>query len=243
MKKILSFVTILALAMFVGCSSLSVKQDYTKEEAKKWQETISQGMKDNAEMPEWYGDENPIQYLREMGTMTEQDYYFLTSLEKKEKVDLIDEDELAKFKKIANGYINGMPREFTLKDENIKDVKGLTRKMVSDSYQRMTNPSAWIAKEVATESEWKKIVDISKKDAPTDSDVTVVRKLLNKFIGRSEFFDTKSWYNVEISERINNVVHINVKEKKTSINENNVNAKALYIAYTEYLSPMRRWDK
>lgn len=114
--------------------------------------------------------------------------------------------------------------------------------MVRQSYLRMDNPSNHIAKEVATESEWQEIVALSKQKDLSESDTKKLRKLLNKFIKRQEFFDSKSWYNVEVSPRVIEIVNISKKENETKLERNNVNAKALYIAYPEYFSKLDKWD-
>ncbi|MGL4392581.1 MAG: hypothetical protein ACRCSK_04050 [Fusobacteriaceae bacterium] len=243
MKKIMKFFAFLSFGIFVGCSSLNVKEVYTKEQAANWEKTIPEEMKKYAQIPEWYGDDNPLLYLRDQGKLNQADYFFFEELAKfKSKPDELPNEATERFSKILNGYINGMPRKFFLKDENIKDGRGLVRKMVSDSFQRMTNPSVWISKEVATDKEWAEIVALSKKDDITEDDITDIRKLLNTFIKRDEFFDVKSWYIIEISPRMNTIVKIHEQQKKSSMEKNNVNAKALYIAYGAYLSPMGRWD-
>ncbi len=243
MKKLLSIFAMLTLVIFTGCSSLFSKnsneeEKFTKEDVKAWNVTMEKSIEKNASMPEWYGEENPIFYLRKTGKMSEKEFNFLTSLEKKE----ITNEDIEQFSDLVKKYNKKISRKFFLKDENIKDGKGLTEKMVSESYQRMNNPSNHIFKEVATEKEWKKIVELSKKQDLSEDDIKDLRKLLNKFIKREEFFDVKSWYNKEISERTNNIVNIYNKKDKTGVEENNVNAKALYIAYPEYFSKMDRWD-
>ena len=69
-----------------------------------------------------------------------------------------------------------------------------------------------------------------------------LRKLLNKFIKRDEFFSTEVWYNREVSARMIKIANINAKDNKTAIEKNNINAKALYIAYPEYFSKLDKWD-
>ncbi|MGL6063532.1 MAG: hypothetical protein ACRC0S_00360 [Fusobacteriaceae bacterium] len=243
MKKLLVIFTMLTLVIFAGCSSLFSKdskevEKLTKEDVKAWNVTLEKSIVKNASMPEWYGEENPVFYLRKTGKMSEKEFFFLTSLEKK---DITNED-IEKFSDLVKKYNKKMPRKFFLKDENIKYGKGLAEKIVKESYQRMNNPSNHIFNEVATEKEWKKIVELSKKEDLTTSDTKELRKILNKFIKREEFFESKSWYNKEVSERTTNIVSIYTKENKTSIEKNNVNAKALYIAYEEYFSKMDRWD-
>lgn len=245
MKKTLNFIAVLSMLLFfTSCSLLPKKhtvpdEKFTKEQVKNWEVTIDESMKKNALMPEWYGEDNATFYLRKSGKMSQKDYDYLVFVAKKKEVS--DED-VEKFTDMVKGYHKALPREFFLNDENIKDPKGLVDRMVSESYLRMKNPSTHIAREVADEKEWAEIVAWSKQKDLSAKDVTNLRKLLNKFIKRSEFFDSEAWYNREISPRMNSVVHLNLKENKSSLEKNNVNAKALYIAYPEYFSKMDRWD-
>lgn len=244
MRKIMNLVAVLSLVFFTSCSMLSKKpavpeETFTKEQVKNWEVTIDESMKKSAEMPEWYGEDNATFYLRKTGKMSQKDYDYLSYLSKKKE---ITDEDVEKFSEMIKGYHKSLPREFYLNDENLKDPKGLVTKMVSESYLRMKNPSTHIAKEVADEKEWSQIVAWSKQPDLSEKDVKNLRKLLNKFIKRSEFFDAETWYNREISPRMNNVVHLNMKEDKSKLQKNNVNAKALYIAYPEYFSKMDRWD-
>lgn len=241
MKKIWNIVLVTVLLLVTACSSLSKKgeqETFTKEEVKKWETTIGESLKKNALIPEWYGEDNPVFYLRKTGKMNEKEFIFLTSLDKKE----ITDEDVKEFTAIVEKYNSKIERKFSLNDENIKNPKGLVDRMVSESYLRINNPSNHIAKEVATEKEWETIVAFSKKTDLTSKEATQLRKLLNKFIKRDEFFEPKSWYNREVSNRMNVIVRIYNQEKKTSLEKNNVNAKGLYLAYPEYFSKMDRWD-
>lgn len=242
----MNLVAVLSLVFFTSCSMLSKKADvpeesFTREQIKNWEVTIDENLKKNAQLPEWYGEENAAFYMRKTGKMTQKDFEFLSGLSKKD-ADKINEDEIKQFEDIVKRYNKNLPREFYLNNENLKNPSGLVKKMVSESYLRMKNPSNHIYREVAETKEWDQIVAWSKQEDMSDKDVTKLRKLLNRFIKRSEFFDSESWYNREISGRMNNIVHIDAKESKSKRERNNVNAKALYIAYPEYFSKMDRWD-
>ncbi|MGL5051357.1 MAG: hypothetical protein ACRC6E_12150 [Fusobacteriaceae bacterium] len=241
MKKIWNVVLITLLLVVTACSSLTKKDDqktYTKEEVKNWEITIAESLKKNALIPEWYGEENPVFYLRKTGKMTEKEFMFLTQLDKKEVTD----EDVEEFTSIVKKYNSKIERKFSLNDENIKNPKGLVDRIVSESYLRMTTPSSHIAKEVATPKEWETIISFSKKTDLNSKETTELRKILNKFIKRNEFFEPKSWYNREVSNRMNVIVKIHNKEKKTSVEKNNVNAKALYLAYPEFFSNMDKWN-
>lgn len=238
MKKLLAVGTLL---LVTACSSAKVseKQAITDDEMKNWPVTISKAIVDESLIPDWYGNEDPIYYLQKTGKMTEKDYDFLKTLRTKE--ELTDEDR-DKFNSILDGYVSGIDRSFYLQDTNIKNPKGLVDKMVSDARLRMANPSNHIQNTVATREEWDEIVAFSQKSDLDKKDVKRLRKLLNKFIKRAEFFDTQSWYGAEVSDRLMEIVTIYNKGMLTKQERNNVNAKALYIAYPAYFSELENWD-
>lgn len=252
MKK--SILSLMILLMFSACSvlnrsgvNLQEKYAITKESAKEWDKTITKTMEGEALIPEWYGDGgndengNPIIFLRKTGRMSEKDFNFLLSLEKKTP-DEITDAEFKKFLNLVNKYTNNLPRKFYLKDENLKNPKGLVDKMVSESYVKMDTPSSHIKNVVATNDEWEQIVVFSQQIDLSEKDTRKLRKLLNKFMKRKEFYDEKAWYNREISARVIAITNIDAKESKSSIEQNNVKAKALYIAYPEYFSTLDKWD-
>ena len=59
---------------------------------------------------------------------------------------------------------------------------------------------------------------------------------------RDEFYDERAWYNRELSDRTIQLTNIDNKENKSSLEKNNINAKALYVAYPEYFSTLDKWD-
>lgn len=238
MKKLLA---VGALLLVTACSSVKVseKQEITDEMIKNWPNTISKAIVEEALIPDWYGNEDPLYYLQKTGKMTEKDYNFLKTLPTKE--ELTDEDR-DKFKSLLDGYVSGIDRSFYLDDNNIKNPKGLVDKMTSDARLRMANPSNHIQNTVATPEEWKEIVAFSQKSDLDKKDVKRLRKILNKFIKRAEFFDAQSWYGAEVSDRLMEIVTISQKGALTKQERNNVNAKALYIAYPAYFSELENWD-
>ena len=245
MKKIA--IGILSIVLLASCSSLdkgtSLEQKYAinKEAAKEWDKTIIRVVEGESLIGDWYGNENPIIYLRKTGKMSEKDFNFLTSLEKKDATTITDE-EFEQFVDLVNKYNKKLPRKFYLADENLKNPKGLVDRMVRESFIKMETPSSHIKNVVATEDEWKQIVAFSQQDDLSEKDTKKLRKLLNKFIKRNEFYDERAWYNREISDRIIQLTNIDAKENTTSLEQNNVNAKALYIAYPEYFSTLDKWD-
>ncbi|RGM98886.1 hypothetical protein [Fusobacterium mortiferum] len=245
MKKIVSGLFVVAL--LASCSSLekgaSLEQKYsiTKESAKEWDKTIIQVVEGESLIEDWYGNENPIIYLRKTGKMSEKDFNFLTSLEKKDVTTITDE-EYSDFLDLVNKYNKKLPRKFYLADENLKNPKGLVDRMVRESFVKMENPSNHIKNVVATQEEWEQIVAFSQQNDLSEKDTKKLRKILNKFIKRNEFYDERAWYNREISDRVIKITNIDAKENTTSLEQNNVNAKALYIAYPEYFSTLDKWD-
>lgn len=245
MKKIA--IGILSIVLLASCSSLdkgtSLEQKYAinKEAAKEWDKTIIRVVEGESLIGDWYGNENPIIYLRKTGKMSEKDFNFLTSLEKKDATTITDE-EFEQFVDLVNKYNKKLPRKFYLADENLKNPKGLVDRMVRESFVKMDTPSSHIKNVVATEDEWEQIVAFSQQDDLSEKDTKKLRKILNKFIKRNEFYDERAWYNREISDRIIQLTNIDAKENTTSLEQNNVNAKALYIAYPEYFSTLDKWD-
>ena len=241
MKKIVAGLFVVAL--LASCSSLekgaSLEKKYsiTKESAKEWDKTIIQVVEGESLIEDWYGNENPIIYLRKTGKMSEKDFNFLTSLEKKDATTITDE-EYSDFLDLVNKYNKKLPRKFYLADENLKNPKGLVDRMVRESFVKMENPSNHIKNVVATQEEWEQIVAFSQQNDLSEKDTKKLRKLLK----RNEFYDERAWYNREISDRVIKITNIDAKENTTSLEQNNVNAKALYIAYPEYFSTLDKWD-
>lgn len=245
MKKVM--VALFVAGLLTACSSLdkgtSLEQKYsiTKESAKDWDKTIIKVVQGESLIEDWYGNENPIIYLRKTGKMSEKDFNFLTSLEKKDATAITDE-EYQEFLDLVKKYDKKLPRKFYLADENLKNPKGLVDRMVRETYVKMETPSSHIKEVVATPEEWQEIVAFSQQQDLSEKDTKKLRKLLNKFIKRKEFYDERAWYNREMSQRVIEITNIDAKENKTSLEQNNVNAKALYIAYPEYFSPLEKWE-
>lgn len=236
MKKLLIIASLLILG---ACSSLKKEPKVvTNEDIKNWDKTISKVVMDNAYIPDEYGNEDPIYYLRKTGKMSEKDFQFLSTLNTKNE---FTEEEIDKFTNLLDKYPSKIDRKFILEDSNIKNPKALVNKMVNEARLKMANPSNHIAYKVATEEEWEQIIAFSKKDDLNEKDVKKLRKILNSFIKRREFFDERSWYGAEISSRLEYIVNKSKSETLTKKELNNINAKALYIAYPDYLSPLERW--
>ena len=243
MKKLI----ILPFLLFmVSCSSMfapkvNLQEKYPIEEQdmRNWDETISYIIERESLIEDWYGGDNPIYYLRKSGKMKEKEFNFLQSLEKKKT---ITEDDKKEFNKLVKKYVKKIDRTFRLKNENIKDPKAMVDRMVAESIgTRIDNPSRHILEVVASEKEKAQLVAWSKQTTLSAKEVKRLRKLLNKFIKREEFFDVKSWQNREMSERMQEIIEISQRGNLTKDERNNVNAKAMFIAYEEYLSELEKW--
>ncbi|MGL4910254.1 MAG: membrane lipoprotein lipid attachment site-containing protein [Cetobacterium sp.] len=244
MKKIIVFIGI--LATLTACSSTtknntSLEEKYKVDTVamKNWEETFSKVITGEAELEDWYGADQPVSFLARNQKLDQKQVKFLDSLKTKGEITEADQDQ---FNAILEKTVKKLPRQYYLKDENIKDPAGLAKYMVAQSYIRMENPSNHIANQVATKEEWAEIVAYSKKSDLTEKEIKKFRKTLNKFIKRGEFFDSKTWYFVEVSPRIIEVNNMYKKVDKTKLEKNNVNAKSLYLAYSQYFSKLEKWD-
>ena len=246
MKKILFFLTM--IFTLVACSSIATKKgliekySLDKESAHNWEKTMPKIMVEEATNPDWYGEENPLVNFRKQGKISEKEYYFLDYLGKTPVSEISDED-FDHFTKILTSYVNKMPRKFILEETNIKDPKGLVDYMVKQANSRLDNPSKYIKEVVADKEEWAQIVKFSEQDDLKAKDVKKLRKILASFVKRSNFYNEQVWFQVEVSERMIQLSNLAKKPEKTKLELNNVNAKALYLAYPQFLSKIDRWGR
>lgn len=245
MKKVL--LGLIAISLFASCTGAKIKkgdleQKYSidKASSQDWEKTITNVIVSESDIPDWFGDENPLMNLRKTGRMSDRHLQFFDAYSKMNPSEISDDDH-DRFLDILTGYVNGLPRKFVLDDTNIKDPKGLVDYMVKSANSQLDNPSKYIKEAVADKEEWEKIVEFSKKDDLNPKDVKKLRKLLNSFIKRDNFFYPQAWFNQEISDRVVQIRELNKKSSKSKLELNNVNAKALYIAYPGYFSKLDRW--
>ena len=246
MKKILFLLAM--IFTLVSCSSIATKKgliekySLDKESAHNWEKTMPKVMVEEATNPDWYGEENPLVNFRKQGKMSEKEYYFLDYLGKTPVSEITDE-EFDRFAKLLTSYVNKMPRKFILEETNIKDPKGLVDYMVKQANSQLDNPSKYIKEEVADEEEWAQIVKFSEQDDLKPKDVKKLRKLLASFVKRNNFYYEQVWLQVEVSERMMQLSNLAKKPDKTKLELNNVNAKALYLAYPQFLSKIDKWGR
>ena len=246
MKKILFLLAM--IFTLVSCSSIATKKgliekySLDKESAHNWEKTMPKVMVEEATNPDWYGEENPLVNFRKQGKMSEKEYYFLDYLGKTPVSEITDED-FDRFAKLLTSYVNKMPRKFILEETNIKDPKGLVDYMVKQANSQLDNPSKYIKEEVADEEEWAQIVKFSEQDDLKPKDVKKLRKLLASFVKRNNFYYEQVWLQVEVSERMMQLSNLAKKPDKTKLELNNVNAKALYLAYPQFLSKIDKWGR
>ena len=247
MKKILFLLAM--IFTLVSCSSTTNKKELVqkysldKESAHNWETVMPKVMLAEATNLDWYGEDNPLVSLRKQGKMSEREYYFLDYLGKT-PANQISDDEFERFAKILTSFVNRTPRKFILEETNIKDPKGLVDFMVKESNStQLDNPSKYIKEVVADKDEWSQIVALSEKSDLNDKDVRKLRKLLATFVKRDNFFNKDVWLQVEVSDRVLYLAQMSRKIPKTKMELNNVNAKALYLAYPQFLSKIDRWSR
>ena len=247
MKKILFLLAM--IFTLVSCSSTTNKKDLIqkysldKESAHNWETVMPNVMMAEATNPDWYGEDNPLISLRKQGKMSEREYYFLDYLGKTPANQITDE-EFDRFAKILTSFVNRTPRNFILEETNIKDPKGLVDFMVKEANSsQLDNPSKYIKEVVADKEEWAQIVALSQKADLNSKDVRKLRKLLVAFVKRENFFNEQVWLQVEVSDRVLKLAQMARKVPKTKRELNNVNAKALYLAYPQFLSKIDRWSR
>ena len=247
MKKILFLLAM--IFTLVSCSSTTNKKDLIqkysldKESAHNWETVMPNVMMAEATNPDWYGEDNPLVSLRKQGKMSEREYYFLDYLGKTPANQITDE-EFDRFAKILTSFVNRTPRNFILEETNIKDPKGLVDFMVKEANSsQLDNPSKYIKEVVADKEEWAEIVALSEKADLNSKDVRKLRKLLVAFVKRENFFNEQVWLQVEVSDRVLQLAQMARKVPKTKRELNNVNAKALYLAYPQFLSKIDRWSR
>ena len=247
MKKILFLLAM--IFTLVSCSSTTNKKDLIqkysldKESAHNWETVMPNVMMAEATNPDWYGEDNPLISLRKQGKMSEREYYFLDYLGKTPANQITDE-EFDRFAKILTSFVNRTPRNFILEETNIKDPKGLVDFIVKEANSsQLDNPSKYIKEVVADKEEWAEIVALSEKADLNSKDVRKLRKLLTAFVKRENFFNEQVWLQVEVSDRVLQLAQMSRKVPKTKRELNNVNAKALYLAYPQFLSKIDRWSR
>ena len=247
MKKILFLLAM--IFTLVSCSSTTNKKDLIqkysldKESAHNWETVMPNVMMAEATNPDWYGEDNPLVSLRKQGKMSEREYYFLDYLGKTPANQITDE-EFDRFAKILTSFVNRTPRNFILEETNIKDPKGLVDFIVKEANSsQLDNPSKYIKEVVADKEEWAQIVALSEKADLNSKDVRKLRKLLASFVKRENFFNEQVWLQVEVSDRVLQLAQMGRKVPKTKRELNNVNAKALYLAYPQFLSKIDRWSR
>ena len=247
MKKLLFLLAM--IFTLVSCSSTTNKKDLVqkysldKESAHNWETVMPNVMMAEATNPDWYGEDNPLVSLRKQGKMSEREFYFLDYLGKTPANQITDE-EFDRFAKILTSFVNRTPRNFILEETNIKDPKGLVDFIVKEANSsQLDNPSKYIKEVVADKEEWAQIVALSQKADLNSKDVRKLRKLLVAFVKRENFFNEQVWLQVEVSDRVLKLAQMARKVPKTKRELNNVNAKALYLAYPQFLSKIDRWSR
>lgn len=246
MKKVLMIaalsLTLVACGSGVKEKELIAKYQLTPATAVHWDKAIMHIIPAEAKVSDWYGNENPITYLQKTGRMNEKDFYFFKELSAK-RPEHVTEEEFDKFVDLLTDYVNALPRQFKLGETNIKDPKGLVTLMVRESNSPVDNPSRYIKDYIADPKDWQLIEEYAKKPDLKEKEVRKLRKILNSFLKDPDFFREEIWYRREVSDRMLELVNLSKVSNPTKMERNNVNAKALYLAYPEYFSKLDKWDK
>ncbi|MGF6905607.1 hypothetical protein [Fusobacterium sp. PH5-44] len=247
MKKILLVALLVISAISFGGifgsggNSAEIQYLLTTESAKNWEKTITDIIKREAYIEDWYGDDDVIIYLRKTGIMKEKDFQFLSSLSKKEEYEIVG-DDYKEFVSLVDKYRKKMPRTFALKSENLKSPAELARRIVVEaSLSGIDNPAKQI-KAVADPKDWNELMELAKIKNFTKKETKALRKILNDVMKKEHFYNANVWYNKEMSSRTKKLAELNsgVVGKQE---RNNINAKAMYLAYPDYLSQLDKWGK
>ncbi len=246
MKKMNKILLVMMVIFLGACSSMNIdtsKYKITTETLKEPYKVMDEILIRESILPDWYNNEEPVHYLttRQIIKKDSKDEIFLNSLKTKE----ITDEDIENFNKLTKKYLNKLERKYKLKDENIKDTKGLVKELVIGYNVIYPTTAKHLMTVVATEEERNYILELNKKseDEMTDKDRTKVRKLLNKWLERKEFFDGESIYSAEISKDTVKLVELSKKKNLTTLEVNNLNAKAMEIAFPELISSLSRWGK
>lgn len=77
----------------------------------------------------------------------------------------------------------------------------------------------------------------------TEKDRKRLRKLLNKWLKRREFFDVDAYLSAGVSDETLAMVKLSKKTKLTSLEKNNLNVTALKAVFPKLISPLSKWGK
>lgn len=237
--------------LFVSCSGLESilpvskkldvdlesKYNLNKSNVLDFEKTIDMVVVGEAEISDWY-DKNPVAYLRATEKMNNKDIKFFQGIMMQGQP--VTDKQYKTFISMLNRYVASLPRDFELANANIKDPKGFVDLLVSQADMASQNPSNHIKNNIATIEEWNKILKFHSQKDLSENDRTVLRKMLNKFMEKENFFEESSW-NVPMDQDYKELLALNAKENKTKRQLNNVNAKALVLAYPGYFSKLSRW--
>ena len=235
------------MILLLGACS-SVKIDTTKNKValsqlKEPYKVLDEILTRESILPDWYNNETPVHYLKTRQIMKPggKEEVFLDSLKTKDAT----QEDLKQFNKIAQKFLSKLERKYKLKDENIKNTKGVVEELVIGYNVIYPTLAKHLMTDVATEEERNYVIELNKKseDEMTDKDRKALRKLLNKWLKREEFFDADSIYAAEVSDATIRLVELSKKKEKSSVELNNLNAKALEIAFPELISKLNRWGK
>jgi hypothetical protein len=246
MKNINKILVVLMVIFLGACSSLKIDTSKNKVELTQLKEpykVLDDILIRESILPDWYNNETPSAFLtsRQIIKKDGKEQAFLDGLKTKEATP----EDLKKFNKLAQNYLGKLERMYKLKDENIKNTKGVVQKLVIGYNVAYPTLEKHLMTDVATEKERKYIQELNVKteDEMTDKDRKKLRKTLNKWLKRKEFFDAESIYSAQISTETIRLVELSKKSNLTKLEVSNLNAKAMEIAFPELISTLNRWGK
>jgi hypothetical protein len=246
MKNINKILVVLMVIFLGACSSLKIDTSKNKIELSQLKEPyklMDEILIRESILSDWYNQETPVQYLKTRQIMKPggKEEVFLDSLKTKDATP----EDLKQFNKITQKFLNKLERKYKLKDENIKNTKGLVQKLVIGYNVDYPTLAKHLMTDVATEEERNYILELNKKseDDMTDKDRKKLRKLLNKWLKRKEFFDADSVYSAQISTATIRLVELSKKSELSKLEISNLNAKAMEVAFPELISTLGRWGK
>jgi hypothetical protein len=247
MKKILIILLVGITLLMAGCSSVKIDTEKNKVEKSQLKEPyklMDEILIRECILPDWYENETPVSYLKTRQIMKPggKEEVFLDGLKTKEN---ITDEDVEEFNKITQKFLSKLERKYKLKDENIKNTKALVQELVIGYNVLYPTMSKHLMTDVATEKERDIIIELNNKPEKelTDKDRTKLRKILAAWLKRDNFYDAESLYSAQVSEATVRLEKLSKKKELSKLELNNLNAKAMEIAFPELISQLKRWDK
>ena len=133
MKNINKILLVLMVIFLGACSSIKVDMNQEQIQLSQLKEPyklMDEIIIEKSVLSDWYNNETPSEYLltRQIIKKDGKDKQFFESLKTKE----LTQEDYDKFQKLTEKYLNKLKRKYKLKNENIKNTKGVVQKLVLD---------------------------------------------------------------------------------------------------------------